>query len=133
MSAVVEFDPKAGPPELPEKSFRQKLRVNQLRVEWRGDFYLVIGPDGKNPGERVLWREHRQFCYIAIAFSMLSTGRGEWQTFDLLLTLRQAIREHYVQCMPLERPTIGASKSKVMEFIRDARAYDRVHHGTNTF
>lgn len=127
------FDPQAGPPPLPEKKQRQKILLNHCRVEWRGDFYLIIGPDEKGCGNRVLWREHRDLCYVSVAYSRLQPVSAKWKTFDLLVTLRQAIRECYVQGMPLELPLIGAGKAKVMQFIRDARAYDRVHHGVATF
>lgn len=129
------FDPKADPPPLPTKAARKKIKLADCRSEHRGDFFLVIGPDENNSADRVLYREHLSLCRIKEAWGILcgKTQEGFWKNFDLLITLRQAVRECDVQCMQLELPPVGAGRATIMEFLRQARARDAVHHGEATF
>ena len=82
----------------------------------------------------VVYREHRSHCHIDDAWSTLKGGRpGSWKTVKVLICLRQALREQYVQCMPLDRPKLGIGVHAFRAWLRKARAYDTVHHGEPTF
>lgn len=73
--------------------------------------------------------------HLVTAYEILiGQHRGAaWKTIGLLKTLRQAIREQSAQMMPIELPRYGATHREITTFLRDARAYDRVHHGQATF
>lgn len=82
-----------------------------------------------------IYREHRAHCHIDDAWRILAAGRfGKWKTAYLLVTLRQALRERYVQPMfGLDIPPDGIGERALKAWLKIARAYDTVHHGCVTF
>ena len=85
-------------------------------------------------GKDIVYREHRMYCHIDDAWRILAAGRfGKWRTTDLLITLRQALRERYAQGMPLDIPKDGINRRDLEKWLTIARHYDSIHHGEATF
>ena len=85
-------------------------------------------------GGQQVYREHRMCCHIDDAWKILAGGRfGRWKNAELLITLRQALRERFVQNMPLEIPRVGIGERELKAWLRLARCHDTVHHGSATF
>jgi hypothetical protein len=74
------------------------------------------------------------YRYMCEAWCILIHGQSaKWKTVGMLRTLRQAIREHSAQMMPIDLPPGGAGLNAVRKFLAIARHYDAVHHGQQTF
>jgi hypothetical protein len=96
------------------------------------DVYAVVLHHGNPP--TVIYKEHRMCCHIDDAWRILQAGRfGKWKTAELLVTLRQALRERFAQCMPLDIPKDGLGEHALKAWMSLARAHDTVHHGQRTF
>lgn len=96
------------------------------------DVFAVVLHQG-NPPE-VIYREHRAHCHIDDAWRILRSGRfGKWKTTQMLITLRQALRERFAQGMPLGIPNDGIGEHALKAWLSLARAHDTVHHGLPTF
>jgi hypothetical protein len=101
---------------------------NPYNVEKQDVFAMVLHSKG------IIYREHRMYCHIDDAWKILQGGRfGKWKTADLLVTLRQALRERYAQGMALDIPKPGISQRALKEWLVIARHYDAIHHGNATF
>ncbi len=110
---------------------RRKINTDDCEIYVRGERW-VIEYEGK-----VIYDEYRSFEYPffenALHF-MNPSNRAVWKTVGELVTFRQAIREATVQgtdyCDMLYE---NISKRQYNEFMKLARAHDKVHHGSNTF
>lgn len=111
-------------------------------AEWRGDTFTVFLSATREviaEDDRIRWSEGKNLEYLAWAWELLNPRspfcpRAEkWKTISVLRTVRQAIREHFAQGMPITMPEPGCSKYRLKVFLSEARALDRIHHGSVTF
>ncbi len=102
----------------PYKAFDEKKDV----------FAVVLHAKG------IVFREHRTYCHIDDAWKILRGGRfGKWKTAELLVNLRQGLRERFAQGMALDIPAAGISQAALKKWFVIARHYDAIHHGEATF
>lgn len=110
--------------------------ISDRRAEWAKpaipNIFAVVLYSRQN--RQIIYRENHSHCHIYDAWKILEGGRfGKWKTAALLVILRQALRERSAQLMPLEIPKPGTGQRTLKAWLKLARAYDTVHHGSQTF
>ena len=111
---------------------KHSLNVSECKVYMRGKVWVV-----EHEGVVLYYETHNEnYPFFETAFHYFNAEIvRKWKTVGELITFRQAIREATVQGTDyvetiLEEPLTEKTYRKFMRF---ARAFDLVHHGSHTF
>lgn len=104
------------------------IALTKCHIETRGSEAYLIHAGEELYQDKADHHLHHAWCIMGAGIK-----GGVWRNASTLIKLRQALREHCEQDMPINPPLEPSCWAGVKEFLTVARAFDRVHHGAVTF
>ena len=111
------------------KSYDRNIQLSKCKILWR-EYFLTVEYRGE-----VFTREYRGSHLLDALELMNLTKPRKWKTIGRLMTLRQALRENFVNGLGVGKIFEGKELTLKLynEFVLAVRAYDYRHHGCHTF